>query len=53
MELTPRNPALKTDQIFVQTQVATHVSPGSPQYISGDFHSHEDDESSDRARYGQ
>ncbi|KAJ7366403.1 hypothetical protein DFH08DRAFT_1003363 [Mycena albidolilacea] len=57
MELTPCNPALKTDQIFVQTQVATHVSPGSPQdkteYISGDFHNHEDDSSSDRARYGQ
>ncbi|KAJ7366393.1 hypothetical protein DFH08DRAFT_948425 [Mycena albidolilacea] len=57
MELTSRNPALKTNQIFVQTQVATHVSPGSPQdkteYISGDFHNHEDDSSSDRARYGQ
>jgi hypothetical protein len=33
MELTPRNPALKTDEIFVQTQVATHISPGSPRTV--------------------
>ncbi|KAJ7646197.1 hypothetical protein B0H17DRAFT_1215766 [Mycena rosella] len=61
MELAARGAhGVKTDQIFVQTQVSTHVSPGtfspSPDkaedYLSGSFKDIGDD-SSDRARYAQ
>jgi len=61
MELTPRSPGAKSDhnEIFVQTQVSTHISPpysptaGKTEYISGDFKENGDDASSDRARYAQ
>ncbi|KAJ6451595.1 hypothetical protein C8R45DRAFT_89022 [Mycena sanguinolenta] len=61
MELTPRSPSVRTDQIFVQTEVSKHISPLSAtstsaqdkgQYnINSDFKGHEDDASSDKVRY--
>ncbi|KAJ7676083.1 hypothetical protein DFH06DRAFT_674783 [Mycena polygramma] len=60
LELTSRNPGAKPDQILIQTQVSTHVSPkyGSPsrdknEFISMDFKDPSDDSSSDKARYAQ
>ncbi|KAJ7134233.1 hypothetical protein C8R44DRAFT_848886 [Mycena epipterygia] len=67
MELGPRSPAAnKTDQIFVQTQVSTHISPStfSPvqhrnsqdkngDYLGGEEYLGGDDSSSDKARYAQ
>ncbi|KAF8143838.1 hypothetical protein K438DRAFT_1945687 [Mycena galopus ATCC 62051] len=61
MELMPRNPGLKSDQIFVQTQVLTHISPLSPtstmqdktEYISSGFENPTEHLSSDKAsRFG-
>ncbi|KAF8143809.1 hypothetical protein K438DRAFT_1875229 [Mycena galopus ATCC 62051] len=57
MELVPRTPAVKSDQIFVQTQVSTHISPLSPtssaqdktEYLSDGFE-HQDD-SFDKERF--
>ncbi|KAF8143829.1 hypothetical protein K438DRAFT_1875279 [Mycena galopus ATCC 62051] len=59
MELTPRSLGVKADQIFVQTQVSTHISPlpkDKTEYISGG-HGFENDEdhsaSETSARFAQ
>ncbi|KAJ7505734.1 hypothetical protein B0H11DRAFT_1975912 [Mycena galericulata] len=55
LELSPRG-AKDKDQIFIQTQVSTHISPSSPspierhakvdEYISADFTAHTSDDTS-------
>ncbi|KAF8143832.1 hypothetical protein K438DRAFT_2029434 [Mycena galopus ATCC 62051] len=59
MELMPHSPGAKAEQIFVQTQVLTHISPLSPQdkaeYMSRDLENNEDHLSSsgNTARFAQ
>ncbi|KAJ7119789.1 hypothetical protein C8R44DRAFT_788879 [Mycena epipterygia] len=63
LELTPRSAMVKTDQIFVHTQVSTHISPSAftptqdrsrnSQYIVDVAESPVDDSSSVRVGYAQ